>query len=243
MHRFRFVSALIVSSQILLACSSDSSSDPPIDDEGSSPDLVDPSPGPIAGACLPPPDFDTGDELTYRYTDTTDATMDISLSITSSDSTSIVFDVTEGASVYQAAVSTYCNDTPEIDIPGGDVPDSLQALFDQYLSRPLLQQIIEPDIFRFDDAVTVPGTAEGVTGETCERGSDTAPISGDREIETNDCTVVYDPDMAGGTLEVRSSIALSRRGLDYDWLLEKVQTFADGSRQSLTLVSFDEAPG
>lgn len=241
------LTALFLSSQLLLGCADDSSDDPLVfgdtDADPSTGDpLIDPNPGagPSSAACLIPPDFQAGDATTYRYTDVTGAAMDISLDVASSDESAIVFDVTEGDSVYRAAVSTFCNDTPELDLPGGDVSASLQALIDQYASRPLLREIVQPSFGRFDDGTELDPGAEVV--DDCAEGSVSVPPPDGPRQPAFTCTFTYDPNIAGSTVTVRTSVAQSRRDIvDYNRLVEKRQTAADGSTRSLVLMSFEPA--
>lgn len=247
MRNLHTFAVIALTSHLLLACSNDSSDDPFISgdldaDPSTSDPLIDPIdvPGPGTAVCAIPPDFQAGDTATYRYTDDNGAEMDISIGVTSSDDSAIVFDITEGASVYQAAVSTFCNDTPQLDIPGGEVSASLQALIDQYLSRPLLREIIQPDFGRFDDGTVLD--PESVVTDDCSEGNAAVPPPDGPQLPAYICTFTYDPNVAGSTVTVRTTVAQSRRDIvDYNRLVEKRQTAADGSARSLVLVSFEPA--
>lgn len=247
MRSLSTLAALLLSSQVLLGCSDDSSDGPSAsDDVGADPatsdPLIDPNlgAGPGTAICAIPPDFQVGDATTYRYTDETGATMDISLDVASSDGSAIVFDVTEGDSVYRAAVSTFCNDTPELDLPDGDVSASLQELIDQYASRPLLREIVQPGFGRFDDGLGLDPEAEVV--DECAEGDASVPPPDGPQQPAFSCTFTYEPDVPGSTVTVRTTVAQSRREIiDYNRLVEKRQTAADGSTRSLVLVSFEPA--
>ena len=242
MRNLRTFAVLALASHLLFACSSDSSDDSITSDDAVADPLIDPidEPGPGTAICAIPPDFRTGDTVTYRYTDETGAEMNISLDVTSSDDSAIVFDINEGASVYQAAVSTFCNDTPQLDIPWGEVSASLQALIDQYLNRPLLREIVQPNFGRFDDGIDLD--AESVVIDDCSEGNAAVPPPDGPELPAFICTFTYDPDVAGSTVTVSTTVAQSRRDIvDYNRLIVKQQTAADGSTKSLVLVSFEPA--
>ena len=240
MRNLHTFAVLALASHLLFACSSDSSDDSFISDDTVADPLIDPIdvPGPGTAICAIPPDFRAGDTATYRYTDDTGAEMDISLDVTSSDGSAIVFDITEGASVYQAAVSTFCNDTPQLDIPGGEVSASLQALIDQYLSRPLLREIVQPNFGRFDDGTDLDPESEVI--DDCSEGNAAVPPPDGPQLPAYICTFTYDPNIAGSTVTVRTTVAQSRREIvDYNRFVEKRQTAADGSTRSLVLVSVE----
>lgn len=247
------ISALLVSSQLLLACSSDDdgAGDPPVTvDEGGLPtdgELPGTGGGLASGSCLVPPDLEAGDFATYRYTDAVGATMDVSFDVASADDSAIVLDVTEGASVYRAAVPTFCNDTPELDLPGGEPGAAMQELFDAYASRPLLREIVQPAFGRFDDGtgqeldLRDTDVQDGDGQDDCVTSDAAVPALGAGPVATYACTFTY-ADAAGGTLAVDTTLAQTRRGFeDFGRLVEKVQTSTDGGVQSLVLMSFDGA--
>ena len=249
MRKLHTLAVAALSSQLLLlGCSDDSSNDDlvtegaDVADPSTGGPLIDPNPasGPGSAVCAIPPDLRAGDATTYRYTDASGAEMDISLTVASDDEPAIVFDVTEGGSTYRAAVSTFCNDTPELDLPGGEMSASLRELVDQYQSRPLLREIVQPGYGRFAD-----GTQTDVDSEitdTCAEEEASVPPPDGPTLDAYACTFTYDPDIAGSTVTVRTTVAQSRREItDYNRLVEKVQTEADGSTRSLVLVSFDPA--
>ncbi len=242
MHAPSTLCTLLVAGLLLAGCSGDDDDDEPVitvDGGGLPTDTPGTDGGPAGGACAIPPDLQTGDSIAYRYTDATGTTMDVSLDVASTDGSAIVMDVTEGDSVYRAAVSTFCNDTPELDLPGA--PDAaLQPLFDQYASRPLLREIVQPDFGRFED-----GTEQDLDADVqddCTEGETSVPALAAEPVATYECTFTYDADIAGSTVTVDTVTAQTRRDVsDFGRLVEKVQTAPDGTVQSLVLVSFDPA--
>lgn len=240
------LAALLVSGQLLLGCSSDGSDDPPVTvDDGTAaiddglPDTTGDG-GPSAGICAVPPDLRTGDAATYRYTDSAGTAMDVSFSVASTENDAILLDVNEGEAVYQAAVTTFCNDTPGLDLAGGETSDPMQALFEQYASRPLLHEIVQPGFGRFADGMD-PGLADDVQ-DACAENEESVPTLGTAPVATYECTYTYGAGVAGGTATVDTVLAQTRREMqDYGRLVRKVQTETGGTVRSLVLVSFDAA--
>ena len=86
--------------------------------------------------------------------------------LSSSEDSAIVFDVTESASVYWAAISIFCNNTP--DFTSDNVSASVQPLIDQFHSRSLLKEIGYTGVARIDDGTKLE--SEGKIVEVCVYG-------------------------------------------------------------------------
>ena len=246
----RPIHTMILLSQLAIGCSdnesdsmppasesgTDSSANDPLDEglnEGLNEELDDPDnlAEESAADCAGPPDFQTGDAFTYRYTDESGSEIDISISIANSDEFAIVFDVTEGASVYQAALSTFCDDTP--DFTSDPISVSLQPLIDQFQSRPLLMEIGQPGVERFVDGTDLE--SEGASVVDCTDVNVAFPPPDGPQSPAFTCTLTSNADVAGSTVVVDTTITYccDTPGM----LVNKRQTAPNGSTRSLVLVS------
>ena len=254
MRPLRIIVTVIFLSQFLIGCSDNESESMPVAsgsgadlsandplDESVNESVSEPLDEPLvdpddlldttSADCAGPPDFQTGDAFTYRFTDESGFEMDISISIANSDETAIVFDVTEGASVYQAALSKFCDDTPES--TSDPISVSLQPLIDQFQSRPLLIEIGQPGVQRFDDGTDVEPEGERV--ENCADVNVAFPPTDGPQAPAFTCTLTLNPDVAGSTVVIDTTITYccDNPGM----LVEKRQTAPNGSTRSLVLVS------